>query len=106
MLTGMITGKRTQELAVGFTRAAIVGLAGGVVCLLFKGVVEHFQIRAGLGSNVVEGVRTMPWAHCVFVPAAGMFLAALIAKWLVPRGPGAGFGDIGRRDAALGSNST
>lgn len=90
----MRAGQRTQELLAGFFRASVVGLAGGVACLVFKAAAEKLQLWSGFGSNVVEGARAMPWPLLVAIPAAGMLLAALVAKWLVPRGPGAGFGDI------------
>ena len=90
----MKAGQRTRELTEGFFRAAVVGIAGGFCCLIFKALVDWVQVEIGFGVNVVEGARRMPVGWLLALPALGMLAAALVARFLVVRGPGAGFADI------------
>lgn len=93
----MKTGLRTRELLEGYVRAALVGVAGGLACLVFKHFAERAQVLAGFGSNVVSGARSLAAtdpAHLVLVIAGGMVAAALVTKYLVPKTGGSGFADI------------
>lgn len=86
--------QRAGEWAAEYLRAATIGVAGGALCLVFRVVTERLQVEIGLGTNVVEGARRMPWWLLLTLPAVGMFVAGLIGRYLVPKGKGSGFADI------------
>lgn len=93
----MKAGQRTRELVETFFRAAVVGIAGGIACLVLKWLALELQVYAGFGTNVVEGARQMArdaWWKLLLVPTLGMLAAALIAQFLVPRTGGAAFADV------------
>lgn len=95
---GMKAGQRTRELIESFFRATMVGIVGGLGCLLFRYSMDVVQMWVGFGDNVVQGAREMGrdrWWLLLAVPAGGMFVAAMIAQHVVPLfGGGAGFADV------------
>ncbi len=90
----MLSPHRTRELAKEYGRAALIGLVGGIVCLVFRWMVEAVQRGIGFGTNVVEGARSMHWLQLLLLPAAGMGIAWLIQRFLVPKDRGAAFADV------------
>lgn len=93
----MKPAQRTRELVEVFVRAAVVGIAGGVGCLMFKQTAELIQTWLGFGAEVVTGARWMAeerWWLLVLVPGLGMLAAGLVSKHLVSRLGGASFSDV------------
>lgn len=87
--------ERTRELLEGFLRAAVVGVAGGCVALIFNAVMEDLQARA-LGSEgpVLEAVKALPWWQRLLLPAMGMLIAAFALRHLTGSARGGGFADV------------
>ncbi len=90
----MRTRRRTRELVLGFARAAVIGLCGGLASLGFRAATLWCQKFSGIGEDVLEGAREMgrsgQWWLLIATPAIGALIAALIMKFVVRGGPGAG----------------
>lgn len=87
--------QRTRELVEGFLRAALVGVCGGCVALVFNAVMADLQRRLlGSSGSVLAAVRELPWWQVLVLPAAGMLLAAVSLRYLTGTAKGAGFADV------------
>ncbi len=91
----MKASHRTRELVEGFLRAALVGVCGGCVALVFNAVMADLQRRLlGSPGNVLDAVRGLEWWQILVLPAAGMLVAALALRYLTGTAKGAGFADV------------
>lgn len=90
----MKAGQRTGEWAAEYLRAAAIGIAGGGLCYVFRELIDRVQEFVGFGTDVVDGARALPWWQLLTLPAAGMTVAWVIGRCLVPRDKGSGFADI------------
>jgi CIC family chloride channel protein len=82
---------RSQELFVGFSRAAIVGAAGGCVALAFNAAMSACF---GSQSHALSTVRDLVWWQRLLLPAGGMLFAAFALRYLTGAAKGAGFADV------------
>lgn len=86
---------RTRELVEGFLRAALVGVCGGCVALVFNAVMAAAQVRLiGSIQFPLDAVRSLPWWQVLLLPGAGMLVAALVLRWLAGTAKGGGFADV------------
>ncbi len=95
----------TGEQLVGFLRAAVIGLCGGLASLGFRSATDWVQKLIGLGGEVLEGARVnilagarhvgseTPWLM-VLIPAAGGLAAALVHRFCVRGESGTGLSDV------------
>src|SRR5687767_934269 len=90
----MSAKQQTREWAAEYGRAALIGVAGALACYVFRLAVDGVQIALGFGTNVVQGARQLAWWQLLLFPTAGMGVAWLIQRFLMPEGKGAGFADI------------
>ncbi len=86
--------KRPAELAVGFLRAALIGVCGGLASVAFRGATAWVQELVGIGENMLEGARGMPVWQRILTPTLGALVAGLITIWVVRRASGSGFSHV------------
>ncbi len=88
------TRRQTRELFLGFLRAALIGVAGGLASYAFRAATALTQKAAGLGENILDAARGLPWWQLVLTPTIGAAICALVTIVVVRGSPGAELSDV------------
>ena len=82
------------QLALGFVRAALIGVCGGLASLAFRGATTWVQEAVGIGRDMLQGARELPAWQLILTPTLGALAAGLISIWVVRGASGSGFSHV------------
>jgi len=90
----MSSTNRTRTVVIGYGRAAVIGLCGGIASLGFRSLTSLLQDRVIPGAHILEGARQLEWWQLLALPVGGAILSALVIRFLVRGGEGTGLTDV------------